>query len=614
MDRFRHNLKHPFSIVVAVAFALFLYVFYSSPLKYQVEDYFYDLRTRIKPQRQVMEDFVIIDIDNTTQEITNGDKNKDFTFENLTRLLTILHGSEAKRIGVLAFSNTFNYSDPRWNDIINIVQADSRFLLGTLNLHGKTPSLIEFPPVLEPIIDRVGGIDTLKKRSNTLVRAMPYTGYIGIKQVLMFPAMMAGDNPKLYPDPEQNYAINYWRNELFPSIKAEALLADPTQVTKLKDKYVLVGYTILKPWKYATTEQTSANTPLQGNANHYRDGAPLTYLTAIATENLLHQHALRPAPALLNIIQTIIFALLNWWVWRYGAMVAPIIVAAAFAFLIYLHGIIFSYFSLFIPLADTMLFSTMTLILGAIDRSRQDLQSYAKEQATAEAKQEVAQVQSKFLNAFAASLTFDNQQILQKLRIFSQAKSAHPKQGQATSNALESCEEFHEYLTGINQLSSVDVLDAAHKPQRQKVKLRHIIDRIVTRFDAKISYKKLLLTIDCPADAEVMSNSEIIDTIVFNFLSNAIKYSPNGSTIRIYVERPDPKSTVVAVADNGPGIAPEFHEKIFEKFYRVKDDQVYKVRGTGLGLYLCRYFAEQVGAHVYCRSKLGSGATFYLKI
>ncbi len=106
--------------------------------------------------------------------------------------------------------------------------------------------------------------------------------------------------------------------------------------------------------------------------------------------------------------------------------------------------------------------------------------------------------------------------------------------------------------------------------------------------------------------------------ILYNLISNAIKYSPRGSKVEIDIapcelnDGSHANGLSIAVSDKGPGISPAYHERIFEKFYRVKDDYVYKVKGHGLGLYLSRFFADQMGATLTIDSTPGNGATFTL--
>jgi signal transduction histidine kinase len=70
----------------------------------------------------------------------------------------------------------------------------------------------------------------------------------------------------------------------------------------------------------------------------------------------------------------------------------------------------------------------------------------------------------------------------------------------------------------------------------------------------------------------------------------------------------------IAVHDQGPGIAAEFRDKIFEKFYRIPNDTAYKVKGTGVGLFLSRYFAELIGGSLLLESTEGRGSTFTLRL
>jgi two-component system, OmpR family, sensor histidine kinase MtrB len=103
-----------------------------------------------------------------------------------------------------------------------------------------------------------------------------------------------------------------------------------------------------------------------------------------------------------------------------------------------------------------------------------------------------------------------------------------------------------------------------------------------------------------------------IGQIINNFLSNAIKYSPNGGPIRVSVER-DGAEAVVAVADRGMGIAPADRERIFEPFLRSAASRV-SAAGVGLGLSVSRHIAEAHGGRIEVESTPGQGSTFRLRL
>jgi len=67
---------------------------------------------------------------------------------------------------------------------------------------------------------------------------------------------------------------------------------------------------------------------------------------------------------------------------------------------------------------------------------------------------------------------------------------------------------------------------------------------------------------------------------------------------------------MLSVYNSGPGIKAEFHDKIFERFYRVQDTHTTGIKGNGLGLYLCRYFAGLLGGSVTVSSQPDQGVTF----
>ncbi len=97
-----------------------------------------------------------------------------------------------------------------------------------------------------------------------------------------------------------------------------------------------------------------------------------------------------------------------------------------------------------------------------------------------------------------------------------------------------------------------------------------------------------------------------------NLLDNAIKYSGGGTTIRVEAGLRD-GHLAVSVADEGIGIPPEEHERIFEKFYRLGRSETQGRRGSGVGLALVRHIAEAHGGRVTVESRPGAGSRFTLR-
>jgi signal transduction histidine kinase len=90
-------------------------------------------------------------------------------------------------------------------------------------------------------------------------------------------------------------------------------------------------------------------------------------------------------------------------------------------------------------------------------------------------------------------------------------------------------------------------------------------------------------------DAEVLGDDDLIDSMIENFLENAIKYSPSDSTVDV-VMRTGPHSVLVQIRDAGPGVPPELRQKVFERFQRVEPSNI--IPGSGLGLSIAAEIAR----------------------
>jgi signal transduction histidine kinase len=101
--------------------------------------------------------------------------------------------------------------------------------------------------------------------------------------------------------------------------------------------------------------------------------------------------------------------------------------------------------------------------------------------------------------------------------------------------------------------------------------------------------------------------------LFFNLVDNAMKYSPEESTIWISLHKEEPWA-VVKVRDNGAGIAAEHLPHIFERFYRVEKDRARKTGGSGLGLAICKLIAERHQGSIEVESTVGKGTVFTVKL
>jgi two-component system sensor histidine kinase KdpD len=102
----------------------------------------------------------------------------------------------------------------------------------------------------------------------------------------------------------------------------------------------------------------------------------------------------------------------------------------------------------------------------------------------------------------------------------------------------------------------------------------------------------------------------LVEQVLINLLENATKYSPAGSPIELSA-RAREGEVEVEVADRGPGIAQEDAERVFDKFYRVREGEG---GGVGLGLTICRGIVSAHGGRIWVEPRSGGGAAFHFTL
>lgn len=166
----------------------------------------------------------------------------------------------------------------------------------------------------------------------------------------------------------------------------------------------------------------------------------------------------------------------------------------------------------------------------------------------------------------------------------------------------------------INDLLEIARIDAGvGKLHRARLELSDMIEELV---DSSRPYAATLgLTLDSEAPEATLwisADQDKLERVLMNLLSNAAKFSPMGTTVRMGARR-DADGVLLWVADQGPGIAPAQQTAIFTRFARGQGEEQ-RTRGAGLGLAVVKEFVELHGGKVWVESELGKGSTFYVRL
>jgi len=180
-------------------------------------------------------------------------------------------------------------------------------------------------------------------------------------------------------------------------------------------------------------------------------------------------------------------------------------------------------------------------------------------------------------------------------------------------------------LEMINDLLEMAKLEAGRTELR--VEVCNVVDAcegLLALLRPQAERKALTLRLEAPAEEGsfsrkpapvlVRTDARKLQQIVFNFLSNAVKFTPDGGVVTLRIERvvgADARERVrVSVLDTGPGVPPEARERIFQKFTQLESAVHKGASGTGLGLAIAAELAGLIGANIQVESELGKGSMF----
>src|SRR5262245_37267592 len=143
--------------------------------------------------------------------------------------------------------------------------------------------------------------------------------------------------------------------------------------------------------------------------------------------------------------------------------------------------------------------------------------------------------------------------------------------------------------------------------------LRSVLEAGLVMVRERASRKGVALSLEVRPDlGGVEADERKVKQVLFNLLTNAVKFTPAGGKVTVSARRTD-ETVVIAVADTGVGMAPGEQARVFEEFGQARGASG-QAEGTGLGLTLCQRFVALHGGAIAVESEVGRGSTFTVRL
>lgn len=251
---------------------------------------------------------------------------------------------------------------------------------------------------------------------------------------------------------------------------------------------------------------------------------------------------------------------------------------------------------------------------GQLEQSRQRLEQRVQEATQALREQrDAAQQANRDKTRFLAAASHDLRQPMHALSMLLAALKEETRPDERAT-LLERIDASSQAMSALlDALLDISRLDAASVHfQLNPVELQPLLTRLRETYESQAERRDIALIIHT-SRAWVRSDPMLLERIVGNFLSNALRYTPQGGCVLLAV-RQRGANCVIQVRDNGPGIAPQDQACVFHEFVQLHNPQRDRSQGLGLGLAIVRRLSQLLDHPVGVRSCTGRGATFHVQL
>lgn len=595
------TLRSLFAVVVA---------FFISQLHLDyIESFFYDTRMVFTPAKDLSNRITMVMVDSKTVEALGGTPKFGLHAEALRKI------QELKPFSVVYVSNLKSLpgSDEEKAEFSAETSKNPRFyhVVDELEMKGESGKL-RLPPPLEniPLYSGPKTADSKILAKDGVTRRM-LVNYQG--QFMLHPYLAGEINTDvrsldsiqglvdLY-DSKQVY-FRYQPPGRFPRVRFEDVVQGKIDPNLITNRIILIGDDL------KLSHEDYVYTPYSRVDNY----VTRTEMHANMFETMIGNSGLRKMPAWLSLLLTGLISILTVHVVLLLKPLKGIIIlggtAFGFALMSYL---LFWWFDIWIDLSHPFLaiflcyyfFIPYRLIM----ENRKSWEYFQKNKLLTE----VEELKTNFIGMMSHDLKTPLARIHGMTEII--LKDAAPlssPQREALDMIKQSSEDLTKFITTILNYAKIESQGVVLHLQSQD--LNEILKEVVRKNEFLAKLKHIQFVLELEPLFSITVDPNLMRQVFSNLIENAIKYSPDGSKIMISSDEEDGK-VIIQVADQGIGIPTEDLGHIFLKFFRSRNAKFSSVKGSGLGLYLTRYFIELHNGQIFVESAPGQGSTFTVQL
>lgn len=403
-------------------------------------------------------------------------------------------------------------------------------------------------------------------------------------------------------DSEQVY-ISYRKAGTYPQTSFEDMMEKKFAPGHFKNKIVLIGN------DHGGSIDDYVKTPFSNDAK----AMTLVELHANMIDTLIQNKAPIQASPWLNVLITILTSILTVHVLFTKKPVRSLtILATTGAALIFLGALGFWPAGYWVKMAHPLLaiflcyyfFIPYRLII----ENRRSWEYYQKNKLLSQ----VEELKGNFISMMSHDLKTPLARIQGMTdMILKDSQPLSPQQREAVDTIRHSSDDLLKFINAILNYGRIESQGVELHMQSRDV--NSLLKDVIRKHEFLAKVKRIPIAFESEPLFPIQVDPELMKQVFSNLIENAIKYSPEESQVRVHSEERDGK-VIITVVDQGPGIPQDEVNNIFMKFFRSKNAKSSPIKGSGLGLYLAKYFTELHQGRIFVESTYGKGSTFTVEL